>query len=160
MNREDDITPAQRELLGPRQADELARDERWLNGLPIAPPLPSGLHARLMSAVRGELARPRRASRSWRWARVAAAAVVLAGLGLLFTRSMFHRDGGPQPPLTKAGDARAVAAAQRAIDEYLRPVDPGDVQLHFELKRIDQAMASCDGADNPWASLASAIEER
>jgi hypothetical protein len=161
MNHERDITPAQRELLGPRQADELVGDERWLAGQPIAPELPAGLHARLTAAIRGELAKPRRAARLWRWACAAAAILVFAAIAAFVAQSMLHRDSDSgTSQIANGHEARAVAAAQQAIDDYLKPIDPAEVQLHFEQKRIDQAMAAPDGADNPWESLALAIEKQ
>jgi glycosyltransferase A (GT-A) superfamily protein (DUF2064 family) len=170
MNDESHISESLRALLGPEAAGELARDERWLAdrlGRPEAAPLPGSVRTRLTQAISVELA----AQRSGRvrhsdW-RIAAAAMVLFALLVgLFARFILPRRPTDRiAPVVGTSSEVRLAAAQKAVDayvgsvdSYLRTVDTEEVQMHVEMKRLDRALASPEGADNPWQAVAGVIE--
>ncbi|MDD4890103.1 MAG: hypothetical protein PHU85_09240 [Phycisphaerae bacterium] len=155
MNPESKLTESQRQLLGEQQAGELERDEQWLAGRLESARVPDAVRARLMRAISGEVSRGQQTA--WRRYRriMEIAAVLVFGLLVgLFVRLMNPKDttqiGAKHDP--------KVLEAQLAVNSYLAIVPTNEVQLHYELKRLDRAVAAPQGQDNPFQAIAAVIE--
>lgn len=158
MNPETRLTEDQRRLLGEPAAGELDRDERWLADRLAPAPLPAAVRDRLNRTVAVELHRQRQSSfRRFRWAMELAAVLVFGLLVGLFVRLIAPnvQTSAPNP----ANSARVVAEANAAVSRYLAAIDPAEVQMHVDLERLDSAVATPDGQDNPWEAITAVIQE-
>lgn len=156
MNPETQLTEAQRQLLGEQAAGELERDEQWLAGRLGSARVPDAVRARLMGAIAGEISRGQQTA--WRRYRriMEIAAVLVFGLLVgLFVRVMNPKENTlvVAPPVPAK-----VVAAQDAVNNYLATVPTNEVQLHYELRRLDRAVAAPQGQDNPFQVIAAVIE--